>query len=220
MRSGQQHPGGEGGHEEGDGGVEDLPGSGAGEEGGEFAGEEAQGEEPGEAGGYRAYAVEPAAVGASLVGEGAQEDDGVQVDVGVEVREAQAGQYDAAEGGGGVVGRCDRTGLEGSFRGEERIGVEECRSAELGDVERELAAVRSAPRPRMPPEIRSASESAQVRTTGRTCSRRRPWRRTNTFWAPIATIRDSAVAKPARRGMSSTVGTPRPSNQLKIVMHH
>src|SRR5438046_1677539 len=60
--------------------------------------------------------------------------------------------------------------------------------------------VRSAPRPRMPLEIRSASESAQVRTTGRTCSRRRPWRRTNAFWAPIATISESAVAIPAGRG--------------------
>jgi hypothetical protein len=82
--SGEEHPGGEGGHQGGDGGVEDLPGSGAGEEAGEFAGAEAECGEPGEAGGDGAQAVEPAAVGAALVGEGAEQDDRVQVDVRVE----------------------------------------------------------------------------------------------------------------------------------------
>jgi hypothetical protein len=134
-RSGQQHPGGQGGHEEGYGGIEDLPGAGAGEDRGEFAGEEAEGEEPGEAGGDGAEAVEPAAVGAALVGQGAEEHDGVEVDVRVQVGEAEAGEDDAAEGGGRVVGGADGAGVEGSLRGEAGVQEEERGAAELGEVE-------------------------------------------------------------------------------------
>ena len=66
--------------------------SGDGEQRGQLAGEEAEGEEPVERGGDGAQAVDPAAVGAALVGEGAEQDDGVEVDVRVEVGEPEAGQ--------------------------------------------------------------------------------------------------------------------------------
>ena len=47
---------------------------------------------------------------------------------------------------------------------------------------------RSVPTPAIPAAIRKISASAQVRTIGKTCSRRIPWRNTNEFCAPIAII--------------------------------
>src|SRR5690606_2628593 len=43
----------------------------------------------------------------------------------------------------------------------------------------------------------AASDRAQMPTTARTAWRRTPWRSTKAFWAPMATIRDSPVPKPA-----------------------
>ena len=52
------------------------------------------------------------------------------------------------------------------------------------------------PAPAMPSAISTRSESAQIATTASTCSRRRPCRSTNAFWAPIAMMSDRPRKKP------------------------
>jgi len=50
----------------------------------------------------------------------------------------------------------------------------------------------------------TASLIAQIATTGPTNCRIRPCRRTNAFWAPIATISESPVSRPATKASSTT----------------
>ncbi|CAM5474301.1 hypothetical protein SVIOM74S_03462 [Streptomyces violarus] len=62
-------------------------------------------------------------------------------------------------------------------------------------------------------------------TTARTAWRRMPWRRTKAFWAPMATMRDSPVPKPAAPAvkvlvMASTLRTGPIRVQLKILTYH
>ena len=45
--------------------------------------------------------------------------------------------------------------------------------------------------------------TAQMVATTKTCSRRRPWRRTNRFWAPMAMISEKPRPRPASRGVST-----------------
>ena len=52
------------------------------------------------------------------------------------------------------------------------------------------------PKPVTPAVINSASEAAQTSTTAPTCSRRKPWRSTKAFCAPIARINDNDTRKP------------------------
>jgi hypothetical protein len=53
------------------------------------------------------------------------------------------------------------------------------------------------PMPATPATISTRSETAQIATTGATCSRAKPCRSTNAFCAPIAMISDRPVSKPA-----------------------
>ena len=75
----------------------------------------------------------------------------------------------------------------------------------------------------MPAAMSSASAAAQTATTGSTCSRRMPWRSTKAFWAPMATMSDSAVRKPERAaaGMATTLGArARSEDQFMILRNH
>ncbi|MFC5127999.1 hypothetical protein ACFPRL_33260 [Pseudoclavibacter helvolus] len=64
------------------------------------------------------------------------------------------------------------------------------------------------PAPPMPSRMRSASERAHTATTARTCLRSRPWRSTNAFCAPIATMRERPKPNPAS-GVSRSKVMPR-----------
>ena len=66
----------------------------------------------------------------------------------------------------------------------------------------------TAPAPATPSVIRTASLTAQIATTTATCSPRMPWRSTNAFWAPIATISERPKPRPERAASRST---PTPS---------
>ena len=64
--------------------------------------------------------------------------------------------------------------------------------------------------PQTPAVISKASASAQNTTTAPTCSRRRPWRSTNAFCAPMATMRPRLKARPwAKTGQTGEAVTNR-----------
>ncbi|OLE23006.1 MAG: hypothetical protein AUG49_17380 [Catenulispora sp. 13_1_20CM_3_70_7] len=83
----------------------------------------------------------------------------------------------------------------------------------------------TAPRPPTPAAISTASETAQIATIVPTCSRRTPWRRTYAFWAPMATISDRPVPRPAAAAvravvMDSMLGTAAYPGQLNFLDYH
>ena len=94
---------------------------------------EAEADEPHRAGGDGADAEQPAAV-AVLVGQRAEQHDGVEIDMRVEERQCRGSQQDL-----GQSGRCGLRGSQGrrppgAPRGQQSVAEQEQRAAELGDV--------------------------------------------------------------------------------------
>src|ERR1700691_3355727 len=80
----------------------------------------------------------------------------------------------------------------------------------------------TAPIPVTPATMSTTSESVHTVTMGPTCARRSPWRSTNAFCAPIATIRERPVSRPAREEFSTvqTVGAHGDEGKRKFLMIH
>jgi hypothetical protein len=85
------------------------------------------------------------------------------------------------------------------------------------------AAWSAAPMPPTPAAMSTASDTAQIAATTNTCSRRMPWRSTNTFCAPMATMSDRPRPKPATstvRSMPTTLDRRTHEIQLRILHRH
>ena len=66
----------------------------------------------------------------------------------------------------------------------------------------------SVPSPATPAAISSASDSAQIRLSTKTCCRKSPWRRMKAFWAPIAMISEAPRKKPEIAAVTTALDMP------------
>ena len=188
----------------------------------EVARAEGEAEEPDDARDDGAGGEHPALV-AVRVRDGAEQEDGVEVHVRVQPRQREAREHDRQEPGawsrvgeapavprGTVASRASSAssalplGRQRPPRGQEAVADEERRARPADDVDEPRHRVQhESRRPRRPATMRTASESAQIAATTKTCSRRMPCRSTNRFCAPIATMSEKPRPRPASRGVST-----------------